>query len=304
MMFDVGAGWLQYRPFSTYRLPELVRVEDEDEFGGEAIAKFRRKGVDGDAWTNPLYELRWPGYTNKAGIDSIPTKICDKWPGVPEALKSASPGGGGSYVSLEWLKEEGLLPDPLPDALAYHLAINEHHYGPIESPVAALPAQRVQEVMDAEFAVNEHYWAALQYLKWHAEGHNMHPLFRQFDSSVRDYLHEITQKSAQLYFYLLRDCMYDRETMWFKRGDSRLWWDNFATYLHWVGRTGTGLYDRFSFPLEEHRRKLMWDEIPDVASSLEEWLHGPMAETRANSHVNGKDPCSGEGIPVEDVSLE
>jgi hypothetical protein len=192
----------------------------------------------------------------------------------------------------------------LPESVAYHLAINEHAYGKAAHPVCGLPARRVRQVLGAEFAVPDRHMATLSYLKWHAEGHRTHPLFQSFDTNVREELAKLGIESARLYLYLLQDCIYDHEAKWWSRWEDRHWWGRMATYLHWVGRTGTGLYERRAFPWRDAPlRDRMEKELPDVVDALDTWRK-TQEVSRGWSHESGSDPCStGDGPPVVGPSL-
>jgi len=289
MNFTVSSGWLRYHPNSTYKLPRIVRVEEKDEEGRwrNVSATFTRRG--GESWEVPLYLLEWPGFQEKGGDDEIPTEICYNWPGVQKYENDRNQGG--SHMSLRTLLENHLVPDEPPETVAYHLAVNQHIYGDAKFPVAGLPVRRVNQVLNARFAINERYYAALQYLMWHAEGHRHHPLFSgAFDTVVREKLVNLSHESVRLFFYMLGDCQYDPESEWYSRGDCKHWWDNLATYFHFVGRTGTGLYRGLAFP-QEYRMEKVEEEMPDLMDRLKAWNGNAMRQAREAAHTTGKDPC-------------
>jgi hypothetical protein len=241
-MFSVNSsGWLEYQPFTRYKLPSLHAL-------GEKFEIHRRGG--GSVGVPPIkhhgYRLRWPGEMREGEGDAcIPMGIVRSWGTLAEAT-----GEGHDLQALMLvgsLVDPWRFPDPLPESLAYHLAVNHNQYwGPQvlrKYPVAGLPPYRVDQVLDAEFIVPANYLSALKYLKWLAEGHRHFPLFRGFDTNIRDQLTDVCLTAVQLFFKLLGDCQYDREKRFWQRGDDRFHWWRLATYLHWVGRTGCGLYD-------------------------------------------------------------
>ena len=88
----------------------------------------------------------------------------------------------------------------------------------VRHPVCGLPAEDVQYVLESGvFALDGKYIAALNYLKWLAEGHFPHPLFKDFDTATREVLYNVSHEAARCYFGLLGDCIYDPETKWSNR---------------------------------------------------------------------------------------
>ena len=255
-MFRVASsGWLKYQPFAHYRLPSLESLDTRFELS------YRGKGTPDYL---PGYRLRWPGEMQADDHQdaSIPAQIVEGWPAFVK-----DPDGDQSHYSVSELLERGWMPDPLPNSLAYHLAINHHMYkGPKirhrKYSVAGLPALRVDQVLEAEFGVSKTYFAAIQYLKWLAEGHRQFPLFRSFDTSVRDMLGGIAITAAQLYFKLIGDCIFDRKKGFWYRGEDKYQWWRLASYLHWVGRTGVGLYAKHA-GIEGVPQVLVDEELSD-----------------------------------------
>ena len=121
--------------------------------------------------------------------------------------------------------------------------------------MCGLPPACVDVVLDAEFALPPHAVAALQYLKWLAEGHWEHPLFQDFNTVLREALCGITAEAVRLYFQILDDHRYDGAHHWWTRHQKGNWW-RYASYLHWVGRTGCALYAPFA--------KLDPQSFPDI----------------------------------------
>jgi len=284
--FWISSGWLRY--FDSYELPCLVKLnEDEVEFVRDSSGDVIKK--------EPLYRLQWPGEgdTNR---DGVPDKIVRKWPEAKAYFAQLEEDRNAqSHHSLKDLLKWDAIPERTPETVAYHLAVNQKMYGPIQYDVCGLPAARVSETLGAVFALDRDYYAAIVYLKQMAETHREHPFFQGFDTSVRDSLHKITQESVWLFFFMLGDCLYNREKKWWARGPKSNWWAHQAAYMHWVGRTGSGLYHSFAkFPrkTDEYMYKRAEVEIPDVLECLTRWSSSGWSEkARGNSHEDGHDPC-------------
>ena len=283
-MFDTSAGWLRYKPFSSYTLPTIEIVESPD--GKPVKGDFVRRGKVN--FSRPLYRLRWPGQIRRVGHDEerpefkLPARIVEQWPTFVEGTvqKAGYP--------IETVLEKDWLPEEIPEVLAYHLAVNHDHYWddlPVQYPVAGLPADAAQEVVGAFFAIDEQYHAALKYLKWLAEGHRPHPLLTGFDTNIRERLLGIAEEAAYLYFYMLQDCLYDVEAKWYNRSPARHLWSYLATYLHWVGRSGTGTYMTLSKLNTPDVHASLWDIQGDVAARMRLWHDG----------LDGSEP---EGVPL------
>jgi len=255
-MFSVEHGWLAYAPFEHYQLPTFTFDENDRE---------PRLGQD-------VGYLRWPGKMRQPPrdplnpLDLIPGKILYSWK-VPIVATLYAVGTGpddvlptdmrnlydiytDQGVSLANLVRAGQLPKEIPSCVAYHLAVNHHYYWACSKkgqpytdylPVGGLSGPAVFDILNARFRVTPTYHAALTYLKWLAENHRSHPLFRSFDTNIREMLVGVTLKTVQLYFQLLGDCLIDPDTGKWTREPSRYHWWRLATYMHWLGRTGNGL---------------------------------------------------------------
>jgi len=321
-MFDVRSGWLHYAPFSSYFLPRIVPCYGGDEdgrIGGSPLkAKFTGPESEGVRFQKPLYRLEWPGEMQvKAGSenwgDTVPASIMQHWEGN-EHLRVHFLGGGHApqwdytSYSLRMILHDNCdtLPREMPPAVAYHLAVNRLLYYPaktgtpgnyvgcIEHPVGSLPPERVGQVLDGRFALQQSDLDALIYLKWLAETHRYHPLWTGFDTLGRELLASVSARAAQVFFKLLKDHLYDSKTTWWARGDDRNHWWRLATYLHWVGRTGDGaLYRPSHADLEDEE---FVKAMPDVAKRHQEFLGNN--HNRHLRHERGREAETGEQGPA------
>jgi len=301
-MFFVRDSWLQYEPFNHYRLPEIIPQPGSygEHKTPQATALFNDKDTGKLRFKRPMYRLRWPGERDRQHDDGIPTSIIQHWPNpmaraVKERIECADKGAHVA-MPLDQILIARMLPpdDQIPEAIAYHLAMNYKLYEEIKDagvqfPVAGLPARRVQQILDATFALDDKHLAALKYLKWMAEGHHEHPLLHDFGSAVRGTLGILGQTAAELFFYLLFDCQYDVKTQWWARNEGGLAYQ-IPLYLHWVGRTGMGMYSHMATipPPARHCSDPPWDErYPDVLDQLKRW---DMDKMRRFMHEDGKVP--------------
>ncbi len=305
-IFTVDSGWLGYYPFRSYKLPRLVYVTEREvlgeEAGGADVVYGNEKRVKVPfinkaghvMYTRQLYRLEWPGEMSLATLstkhgtdviqedweDQVPASILKNLPGFEHTKQWArTPKPDGTWYSLMMMLHvnDDKLPERLPVAMAYHLAVNRALYHPegatkrkvsieeleailsnentpsvemtsdgalrrlttwAKHPVGALSPFRVDEVLNARFTPDAEYLAALRYLKWVAEGHWKHPLLTGFDTSVRETLMGLSHEAAWLYFYTLSDCMYDTEKHYWLHGEIKFLWCRLATYLHYIGRVG------------------------------------------------------------------
>lgn len=232
MHFRSVHGRYEYAPFRTYQLPELCTVRDEAKFAGRGKVQFRRT----------QYRLRWPGEGVTHATDRVPGGALRIWGIDPEAFEEGEPG----YALHDYRDR---LPEELPTEVAYHLAVNRDFFcfpnrergrGKTLRAVGGLPPERVDEVLDARFALTGKAYSTLLFLKHEAECLREHPLLQDFDTAVRERLFEAQEAFVRSYFILLADHIYDPETQYWGRGETELWW-RMATYLHWLRRTGDAL---------------------------------------------------------------
>lgn len=295
-MFDICCGWLRYIPFERYELPRLEAIEAPD--GNRRRGNFKDQRTGKIIFNRKLYRLHWAGQLASAKAlpnVRIPDELLQSWPTFAgknvESLTS---------TEVSDLLAKQLIPDSAPESLAYHLAVNRHWYAPegnakasqVVSSVAALPARCVDEVLDGTFAVDDRALATLQYLKWHAESHHHHPLFMGFDTCIREELMTLSGQAAALYFKLLEDYLYDFNRQWWAEHNSaRTLWPHFALYLHWVGRTGTGLYANkehsglYPGSSSAHVEKCVQEDYLDLLKNLTD--KELMWKWRAHGHVDG-----------------
>ena len=271
-------------------------------------------------WTRRLYRLEWPGelpegHGPKAGHwDMIPASILGNLKGFEHMKRWAKePAPDGTFYSLAMiLKENGdTLPEELPLEIAYHLAVNKDFYypepkletnrptiaeleeilkGTVRHPVAGLPAERVAQVLDARFALDQHALDTLAHLKWQAESWFHNPHITGFDTMIREGLYKICWTIVQRYFWLLGDYIYDSEKKYWQKAEWKYHWWQMAGYLFWTGRTGGGVIDKLAgMPSTEDRSVENFEKTcPDVRARIEAWASE--VPTKALSHVTGKVP--------------
>ena len=287
-----GGTRLRYAPFAHYQLPELVYEETPD--GDRRYVPFKRRHESEPDFTRPLYRLRWPGETDRPD-SSAPIANLGKIPW----LKGIQPGIGDkvqiSDIWSLWAKTEGAI---LPESIAYHVAVNPTCMGqeaePTTPTIAGLPGERVDQVFNARFCPDANALATLRYLKWQAESLRDCPFFRGFDTNIRETLHELQHEAVRLYFYLLGDYRYDHEACWWDRDMSRFVWQRLATYLHWVGRTGSAMYGSMSHIRSAGiRQDVVKKHMQDVVDCDHAWIQS-MNYTVENPVEN----------PVEGPSIE
>jgi hypothetical protein len=281
-------GRLDYRPFLSYQLPELVYAEIPDRTGhgtdDNVRVPFKRQHDSENTFTRRLFRLRWPGETDR------PATRVPFTPEMGRIFWLAPTGPYGDYPLV--IDDEGKVPISqiwarwcdtpgaiLPPEIAYHVAVNPHCMGRKEEPmiptVAGLPSDRVRQVLETRFCPDHNALATLAYYKWFAESHWSHPFFRGFDTNIRETLHGLQHEAVRLYFYLLADYRYDAKEEWWDRGLNRFVWQRLACYLHWVGRTGSALYGSLSHirPAEGIRPDVVEKFMADVVESDKTWIH-------------------------------
>lgn len=294
---ESGRG-VAYPPFRNYRLPEIVRVHSEDREPRDAPIQRRDGTVTA---THGLYALKWPGWRWE---DNEHTNV--HWDMlrhfVPQHLLEAHGLHQQSHIDLADLVQLGLLPERVPEELAYHLAVNYDWYGDDGlRDVAGIPRQIAVATVQQVFALPEGVLPTLNYLKWMAESHKRHPLFgygvEGLDTMHRENLQEVTQTAALLYFRTLGDFSYDATAGYWSRGADKRWWPYFAAYLHWVGRTGQGLYDDHSglWTNQSWRHKLI-EEFPQVVEGLMAWNAGAMDAVRQMTGLQESGSVEGPAI--------
>lgn len=314
-MFSVqSSGWLSYTPFHHYRLPEIVYKPrpGEDDDGNPSRVEFIPKDNGEVAFTQTRYRLRWPGEQTEIRDDGIPVSIVQHWPSdsAKELMQDIEKAktentGKGLYedIPLSSILKKNMLPPPdeIPEDIAYHLAVNHRLYfgnKGVRYPLAGLPARRVQQILNLTFALDEKHVSALRYLKWVSETHHRHPLLQGFDTNVRETLMGLSHKAAALFFYLICDCQYDEESHWWARHENRIPYQ-MPLYMHWIGRTGQGLYTGLAgIPPEvsKFRPESSWDIcFPDVIDQLNRWDCDRM---RHYMRDDGHDPCQAKGPVV------
>jgi len=283
-MFDMQNGWLRFRPFKWYQLPELKELEPN------ANAPFHRHGAGEEpSFVRKQWVLRWPGTLTRRRLITIPCEVISRWPSCQ--------GMGyleGGFPIEELIRGDRIPKKHTPESIAYFLAVNHkmYHKNGVQYDVAGMPAKAVQKVVDAVFAFDQVALDTLKYLKWLAEVHRSFPLFQGFDTNVREQLTGVARKAAQLFFYLAFDYVYDPEAKWYVRNLKG--YDRCAAYLHWVGRTGQGIYrshaeldPRYDATLDNR-----WPEMQYIFRSLDNW---DLWKMRQYQHENGAESEVEEG---------
>lgn len=322
MYFAESCGWLTYEPFARFQLPRLVHtygINDEGHESGKPLkATLARPGKDGGrSFKLPLFRLEWPGELQvKADAehwhDEVEARFIQHWAGCEHVSRwvrddQKHPGRHTSYSLKDFfLDSEPGLPTELPPDVAYHLAVNAKLYGKAWWPnenrstippvdVGGLPKARAHEVVAAQFAVSHSYQTALTYLKFLAEGHHQHPFFTDFDTNIREELLTVRNNAVRLYFYMLGDCLYDTESMWWDRRDHRRHWWRLAAYFFWLGRTGVALVTNAQHG--DWTNEEFTAALPDCVEREKEFSTNYEFNRRL-AHKTGADPCIADE-PVE-----
>jgi hypothetical protein len=193
--------------------------------------------------------------------------------------ESDEPQRSPGIVSVSGVLDQ--LPLILPESLAYHLAVNAQHYfgtpkgdDPITPhPVGGLSPDRVGQVLTARFALDDQAIAALNYLRWMAEGHYRHPLLTGFDTMVRERLMDLSTTCTQMYFWMLQDYLYDSVDHYWVKADWKRHWHQLAGYLFWLGRTGDALVTDHAGinPLWASSQESFKQHCPDVMQGITDW---------------------------------
>jgi hypothetical protein len=293
-LFRVRDGWLRCDAQTKHKLPVLGFAEEEFEKhymnrGGVPVSFFR---------------LIWPGEVGRHARldDSLPASIVRHWPNPPKA----DPKDG--RWTMDQVLSAGALPDPLPESVAMHLAIHRERYK-VSVPVAGLPAEVVDRVFGARFEVDANYQGAIGLLASLAETYWGHPMFDGFDTIVRDNFLEPSIAATRQFFYAVGDCLHlppasktPREPMkvgvtyttadlqkgWSADERFSFWWDRFACYLWWQGRTGGACPPGFA-RLDYTDRRGREGMRPESRAELEALFPGLTA--RLTAYQTGQRPA-------------
>ena len=173
------------------------------------------------------------------------------------------------------------LPKILPDSLAYHLAVNADHYfktgidisDRYPHPVGGLNSERLGQILTARFALDDQAIAALNYLRWMAEGHYRHPLLTGFDTMVRERLMDLSTTCTQMYFWMLQDYLYDSDNHYWVKAEWKQHWHQLTGYMFWLGRTGAAIVTDHAGiePLWASNLESFKKHCPDVMQGITEW---------------------------------
>ncbi len=107
-----------------------------------------------------------------------------------------------------------------------------------------LPDGLVEQILRVQFKPDGEYRAAIRYCAMMAEQERKNPLLQDFDTVIRDMLHEASVTYVRMFFGLLRDCIEPHARL--DVAEPMYWWGRLATYLYWSGRTGRGLVVGFA----------------------------------------------------------
>ena len=283
MLFHSDGMWLRYKPFRRYQLPEVVSLDETVR-------------VSKDGETGHIFYLRWPGM----GVPHYDDPLCCE---IPQDILRSWCESIPSDRSLRSLLSGGSVPSSPPISVAYHVAVNTHRIRwskdgvtrwdnddiPLASDglppfsVAGLPPDALRYVLGQRFALDASYLGAVKYLKWLAEGHRNHPLFRLFDTMIEEELMDVSTRCAQLFFFLLGDCIWDFKSKepFFSRDLDRFAWAPMASYLHFAGRVGVGRIedqsgidkwrDRQTMPFKVFESIDSWDSEGSRDASRVSW---------------------------------
>jgi hypothetical protein len=279
MMFSCDehqGGWLRYKPFGQYALPEIVsldetvRLKPPERHGGSPVEPDPERR---------LYYLHWPGagtpHADPYGCE-VPMHLVDQW-----IVDYGLVAHAKVPRTVRLLVQDRVLPPVVPIPLAYHVAVNSRRVqytgsGKVEwvdglpaMPVAGLTAAGASFVVGQSFALDGEDLAAIRYLKWLAEGHRHHPLFNRFDTSIHEELMGLSVKAAKLFFMLLGDCIFDPDEQFFSRDPRRYGWNRLACYLHFAGRVGTGrIFDQSGMDTWNKQNE---KDFPGIWFAMDEW---------------------------------
>jgi len=314
-MFEVryhgSQARLEYIPFRTMLLPDVVRVYDQEEGVNVPITSGQHGRLLEE---RPLYHLRWPGVVDRPTL--IPSSVIDHERGWP-VVELDAPNSAQSHYELRFLVERNALPVTVPGDLAYHLAVNRDRFfggGPFDDgrvraegepiqleplnnngrtphPIGGLPEIYVNIVLNQTFALPEGYLAAINYMKWMFETHWGHPLLSGgFDTMVREHLLRVAQAAHESFFFMLGDAVWHNGEPSDAHAGGQ--WSRCARYMHWNGRTGGGLIRGFS-DLDDAHTQRQWPDLyeevrayhaPEFRRAFEE----SAAEVPDNSGVVGE----------------
>lgn len=138
------------------------------------------------------------------------------------------------------------------------------------SHIYTLPEWLNQYVQNALYALPSYALATIEHLFNEAIKYSEDPLFRGYDTSVRDSLREISHTIIQKAVYLLTDYYYDPNTHYYVSPSDSFIYRNtlnkLVLYQIWAGRTGRGLQRTFS--------KMEYDEFYNGATYYQNdfWL--------------------------------
>lgn len=109
----------------------------------------------------------------------------------------------------------------------------------------SLPPRYEEMVEDALFAIPKHALDTIQYLLLNANLHWNNPIYKGYDTNIRESLLDVSKAFIDKAFYLAFDYLYDPDTKyWRRKGNHEI--DNdtlkdLTLYTFWRGRTGRGL---------------------------------------------------------------
>lgn len=249
-------GRLVYEPWEQWAFPTLHRAQDS--FGREVSVGTSYSRDRYHSNVVPLYKLRWPGETSEAMRISAAYLRSDGHTTPDDNTNSAN-----SHYTLRELVNGGHFTHAPADCIVYHLWVNRDRYYPepqnvihrqgdaraVRGPewgLMGMSREACSLVMDGQFALDGHSQSAIEHSAWLCTSYRNNPIYRNFDTSVREHLLNVSQAGHNNFFYLLH------EYLWYPdRVSGRCWdraqaWFYLSRYMHMMYRTGGGVLPRIA----------------------------------------------------------
>lgn len=175
-----------------------------------------------------------------------------------------------------------------------------------------LPDKYEKVLEDAHFIIEPKALEAIEYLLNEAPVQRYMPLYRHFDTSVRETLMEIGAEMLHKAIYLITDYYFDTEKGYYSRMSDgylpKYVIASLAIYKYWCGRTGRGLqwrnagFDKHYYKYNEDKNWLNYyyiaQEIKNFERIQEEEFTSINKEKFKNTDFTG--PSLDEMFPIEE----